>query len=183
MSRVVRIASSLNPSVVRGDYSRLRFPSAGVDRIHQMVAFSAEVKPQCRSEAPIRQRGIGATMKNWIWAACLTLGLAAGAGVLHAQRAGSGSSGGTFKNEVTIRVENGVRIITSNGIPGHETGKFPGAGNPNRISAQHYEFRVPADPKPAAKTTALRMQPFGVAVNGVVFDPGADEWWNGDRSS
>ena len=24
------------------------------------------------------------------------------------------------------------------------------------------------------------MYPFGVAVNGVVFDPGAAEWWNGD---
>jgi hypothetical protein len=28
----------------------------------------------------------------------------------------------------------------------------------------------------------MRMQPFGVAVNGVVFDPGAAEWWHGDRN-
>ena len=27
------------------------------------------------------------------------------------------------------------------------------------------------------------MQPFGIAVNGVVFDPGANEWWNHDRNS
>ncbi len=87
-----------------------------------------------------------------------------------------------FQNEVTITVEGGVRTIRSNGIPDHATGPFPGAGNPNTIAPQHYEYHVPADPKPAAETTAVRMQPFGVAVNGVVFDPGAAEWWNGDRS-
>src|SRR5216684_1255238 len=107
MSRTVRIASSLTPSIIRGDHSTLRCPSADVDCVHRMIAIFAEVKPRCRSKAPSRQRGIGATMKNRIWAACLTLGLAVGAGVLHAQRAGSGTSGGgTFKNEVTIRVEN-----------------------------------------------------------------------------
>lgn len=62
-------------------------------------------------------------------------------------------------------------------------GQFPGRGNPNTISQQKYEFRVPANPKPADKPTPLHMQPFGIAVNGVVFDPGAAEWWNGDRNS
>lgn len=88
-----------------------------------------------------------------------------------------------FENQVSIVVENGTRIIRSNGIPNHETGQFPGPGNPNTISPQNYEFHVPADPKPAEKATPLRMQPFGVAVNGVVFDPGAAEWWHGDRTS
>ena len=88
-----------------------------------------------------------------------------------------------FANEVSITVESGVRIIRSNGIPNHETGKFPNRGNPNTIAPQHYEFRMPAEPKAADKTTPLRMQPFGVAVNGVVFDPGAAEWWNGQRGS
>lgn len=88
-----------------------------------------------------------------------------------------------FSNQVTITVENDFRIIRSNGIPDHTTGHFPGPGNPNTISQQKYEFKVPANPKAADKTTPLRMQPFGVAVNGVVFDPGAAEWWNGDRNS
>jgi hypothetical protein len=87
-----------------------------------------------------------------------------------------------FASEVTITVENGVRTIKSNGIPNHETGQFPGRGNPNTIAQQQYEFHVPANPKVAEKTTPLRMQPFGIAVNGVVFDPGAAEWWNGDRN-
>src|SRR5260221_3582269 len=88
-----------------------------------------------------------------------------------------------FASDVTITVENDVRIIRSNGIPNHDTGQFPGRGNPNAIAQQKYEFRVPADPKPAEHLTPLRMQPFGVAVNGVVFDPGAAEWWNGNRNS
>jgi hypothetical protein len=88
-----------------------------------------------------------------------------------------------FASEVTITIENGTRIIRSNGIPNHLTGEFPNRGNPNTIAPQKYEFRMPADPKPAEHTTPLRMQPFGVAINGVVFDPGAAEWWNRDRSS
>lgn len=89
----------------------------------------------------------------------------------------------SFTNQVTITVEGDYRFIRSNGIPNHQTGQFPGAGNPNTISAQSYEFRVPANPKPADHPTKLRMQPFGVAVNGVVFDPFAAEWWDGDPSS
>jgi hypothetical protein len=88
-----------------------------------------------------------------------------------------------FASEVTITVEDGVRIIRSNGIPNHETGQFPNRGNPNTIALQRYEFRMPAEPKAADKPTALRMQPFGIAINGVLFDPGAAEWWNGDRAS
>jgi YHYH protein len=96
---------------------------------------------------------------------------------------GGGGGGAPFQNVVTISVEGDVRVIRANGIPDHQTGRFPGPGNPNTIGPQKYEFRVPLHPKPAEKTTALRMQPFGVAVNGVVFDPGAAEWWNGDRNS
>jgi hypothetical protein len=88
-----------------------------------------------------------------------------------------------YPAEVTIAVEGDVRVIRSNGIPAHETGQFPGRGNPNTIAPQRYEFRVPANPKAAERPTPLRMQPFGVAVNGVVFDPGAAEWWNGERQS
>ena len=86
----------------------------------------------------------------------------------------------SFPSDVSITVEGDYRIIRSNGIPNHAMGQFPNRGNPNTVSPQHYEFRVPANPKAADHTTRLRMQPFGVAVNGVVFDPGAAEWWNGD---
>ena len=85
--------------------------------------------------------------------------------------------------QVSITVEGEHRFIRANGLPDHPTGQFPGKGNPNRIGAQNYSFRVPANPVAAAKPTPLGMQPMGVAVNGVVFDPGATEWWNDDRST
>jgi YHYH protein len=86
------------------------------------------------------------------------------------------------KNEVSITVEGDYRIIRSNGIPDHPTGQFPNRGNPNAISPQRYNYRIPLHPAAATAPVRLRMQPFGVALNGVVFDPGAAEWWRGDRN-
>lgn len=84
---------------------------------------------------------------------------------------------------VSITVRGGVRIIESNGLPGHPVGRFPNRGNPHAIEAQSYRFEVPARPATAHHDTALGMHPFGVAVNGVPFDPGAAEWFRGDRGS
>ena len=89
---------------------------------------------------------------------------------------------GALKNEVSITVEGGYRVIRANGIPDHEPGQFPNRGNPNRLGAQNHTFRMPVKPQPAALPVPLGMHPFGVAVNGVVFDPGAAEWWRGDRN-
>lgn len=89
----------------------------------------------------------------------------------------------SFVSEVMIRVRDGVRQIMANGIPDHDIGEFPNRRNPNTISPQQYAFHVPAEPKVADKPKPLGMSAFGVAVNGVVFDPGAAEWWQGDRNS
>lgn len=86
-------------------------------------------------------------------------------------------------NRVQIRVEGGQRIIESNGIPNHVPGRFPNRNNPNTIKEQKYRYTMPADPRPAERTTRLGMHPFGIAVNGVVFDPAANEWWKRDRST
>jgi len=88
-----------------------------------------------------------------------------------------------YASSYTSTIEDGFRIIRANGIPDHQTGQFPNRGNPNSIRQQEYFFRVAASPKAAKKATPLGMQPFGVAVNGVVFDPRAAEWWNGARNS
>lgn len=90
-----------------------------------------------------------------------------------------------------IDVEHGHRHVTANGIPDHKTGRFPNRGNPNPIRVQRYEFLLPSDPKPANKITPLHRArgfgppnlPFGVAVNGVLIDPGTAEFWNGDRNA
>lgn len=83
-------------------------------------------------------------------------------------------------NRVKIEVRDGYRYIEANGIPDHQTGAFPNRGNPNRVSEQSYRFRVPVEPKQADNPTQLRHQPFGVAINGVVFDPATAEFWYGD---
>lgn len=88
-----------------------------------------------------------------------------------------------FKNEVAISERGSYRTIVANGIPDHSFGTFPNRNNPNRIVPQQYAFRVPSDPKPAAKPTPIGMNAFGVAINGVPFDPAAAEWFNRDPES
>ncbi|WP_234824294.1 YHYH protein [Bremerella cremea] len=83
-------------------------------------------------------------------------------------------------NRVTIEVVGDQRIIRANGIPAHPTGAFPNRGNPNPIAAQQYVFHVPAQPQMAEHITPLRMQDFGIGINGVPFDPGAAEWYQGN---
>lgn len=81
----------------------------------------------------------------------------------------------------TMQVVDDERIISANGIPDHHVGEFPGPGNPNPISAQRYDFVLDATPARAGRTTPARGIPFGIAVSGVVFDPGAAEWYKGQR--
>ena len=87
------------------------------------------------------------------------------------------------EGEVNIEQRGEFRYIESNGIPAHETGRFPNRRNPNRISEQRHAFRVALHPDEAQNTTPLGMWPFGVALNGVPFDPGAAEFWQRDRRS
>jgi len=85
-------------------------------------------------------------------------------------------------HQFQITVADHARIIQSNGIPDHETGTFPNPRNPNQILPQRHEYRVPIKPEAAAAPTPLRRAAFGVALNGVPFDPGTAEFWNGDRN-
>ncbi|MEM1052193.1 MAG: YHYH protein [Pseudomonadota bacterium] len=75
------------------------------------------------------------------------------------------------------------REIRANGIAAHLTGRFPNSGNPHRIATQRYNYRVPAAPSLTGTSQSAVAQVFGIAVNGVVFDPGANEFYRGDRSS
>lgn len=82
-------------------------------------------------------------------------------------------------NEVTMEVVGDQRFIVSNGIPNHNTGVFPNPGNPNRMSQQSHRYRVPANPVVADHITPMHGE-FGVAINGVPFDPGAGEFFAGE---
>jgi hypothetical protein len=94
------------------------------------------------------------------------------------------------QNQSTISESGAERSVRSNAIPDHLVGPFPSPGNPNRIAEQRYAFQIPANPRPQPQITWLHHpagaqgppnQPFGVALNGVLFDPGTAEFWRGDR--
>lgn len=87
-----------------------------------------------------------------------------------------------LNNQVTIKTDAQYRYIKSNGIPDHTPGQLPNNGNPNTISTQNHAYRVPLNPQLASKTTPMR-GPFGVALNGVPFDPATAEFYNNERSS
>lgn len=84
---------------------------------------------------------------------------------------------------IEIDAAAGYRYIRADGLPDHETGRFPNAGNPNSIRPQNYTMRVTLAPRRNAATTPSRVQPFGIAINGVLFDPGTAEFWNNDPRS
>ena len=86
-------------------------------------------------------------------------------------------------SQCIIKLVGDKRIIKSNGIPDHEIGRFPNRGNPNGIQAQNYHYEVALKPQVAVDATVLNRQPFGIALNGVLFDPGTAEFFQRDRNS
>jgi len=82
---------------------------------------------------------------------------------------------------VTIKTVGDFRVIESQDLPTHQTGQFPSRGNPNRISAQSFVFKMPLAPLRAEKPIAYHGYEFGVAINGVTFDPATGESWQGTR--
>jgi len=88
-------------------------------------------------------------------------------------------------NRVEILERGAHREVRANGIPSHPVGPFPNRANPNRITAQDHDFMIPSNPKSARHITPGRQAggPFGIALNGVLFEPGTAEFWKGDRTS
>ena len=83
-------------------------------------------------------------------------------------------------SEFSSTIEEGWRVIRANAISEHKTGMFPNAGNPNSISEQRIEVRVPAEPQLSDRAAPMPIGDFGYALNGVPFDPGAAEFWRGN---
>ena len=94
-----------------------------------------------------------------------------------------GGSAALPEGNVAITTNGAYRVIVSNGLPDHEPGQFPRRGNPNPIAAQSCQFRTALKPVAADKTTPTAPSSFGVALNGVPFEPGTAEFWNNDRRS
>lgn len=85
--------------------------------------------------------------------------------------------------KLSVREEGAWRVIEANGIPAHATGAFPNADNPHRIEDQDRVWRLALEPKGPRKAADCGMDVWGVAVNGVPFDPGTAEFWKGDPRS
>lgn len=98
-------------------------------------------------------------------------------------RAGRSNGKVEAAHEVTVETTGTERIIRSNGWPDHQPGEFPRRGNPNRLAEQEYEFRMTLKPEVAERPRPAQRAFFGVALNGVPFEPGTAEVWNHDRSS
>lgn len=90
---------------------------------------------------------------------------------------------GLPESRVAIRAEGEKRIVESNAIPNHETGPFPNPGNPNSIRPQSIHYEMPLHPKEASSLTDAGHMIFGVAINGVSFDPATAEFWHRDFRS
>lgn len=83
----------------------------------------------------------------------------------------------------TISEDGRYRRINANGYPNKPPGQFPNRNNPHSISKKNYKLKVPISPKKNARPTNAQGAVFGIAVNGVVLDPGTAEYWQNNRRS
>jgi len=90
-------------------------------------------------------------------------------------------NGDAFTSTASWTCSGTTRSLTGNGIPDHTTGVFPGAGNPNRISAQSVTFSARTNPVQTA--TGQQAMVVGYALNSVKFDPGTAGTCGGTETS
>ena len=142
---------------------------------------------------PVSRRGfllgsLGSSLVVTIWG---TTGLLLRTSPSHAAEAFVADVTGaySFKDATTgcrvrVTLSNGIRRIRANGLPNHSTGQFPNAGNPKSVLPQDYDFSLPLNPTREGGSVAYSIpQPFGIAVNGVLFDPLAAEWYENNPNS
>ena len=99
----------------------------------------------------------------------------------------------SLRSDSRHEIKRGAKEISvnANGIPEHKVGRFPNRSNPHTIWAQRHNFKIPTNQKPSGKSIPLHNDtgrgppntPFGIALNGVLFDPGTAEFFMGNRQS
>ncbi|MEO0472625.1 MAG: YHYH protein [Bacteroidota bacterium] len=75
----------------------------------------------------------------------------------------------SFGTKTRVSLNDDKRIMKTNSLPNHQTGSFPNAGNPNRISAQEKTYEFPVKPVYTGEARWIR-EP-GIALNGIKFEP------------
>lgn len=78
-----------------------------------------------------------------------------------------------------MRIVGNKRVFMSDGLPSHQTGQFPNRGNPNQIKAQSIQVEMPLNP--VKNTVAQDIRALGIALNGVLFEPGTAECFGQTR--
>lgn len=86
-------------------------------------------------------------------------------------------------SKLNISVVGDRRVLKSNSISNHKTGRFPGRGNPNEISVQNINVSLPMRPLKNRQPGFYQLGTFGISMNGVIFEPQAAEWYRGRRGS
>lgn len=84
--------------------------------------------------------------------------------------------------QLSIDEAGGYRFIKTDSLPDHQTGQFPGRGNPHSITTHNRSYRVKLEPTTFKSQTPVGHNLFGVALNGVVFDAATAEYWNNNRN-
>ncbi|WP_417671865.1 YHYH protein [Roseibium sp.] len=82
-----------------------------------------------------------------------------------------------------ITVDGNKRRIRANGYPNKAPGQFPNRNNPHSISKKNYNLKVPLNPQKSGRSTNAQSAVFGIALNGVVMEPGTAEFWQNNRRS
>ena len=97
-----------------------------------------------------------------------------------------------FESSASITLNESSRLITANAIPDHKIGSFPNSGNPNKLSEQNKSYSMPLLPIRSNELTYLYDRAidhgrpnyiFGVALNGVKFEPTANEYFYGQNGT
>lgn len=86
-------------------------------------------------------------------------------------------------SNVAISDSSGFRTISGDALPNHRHGRFPNPTNPNIITPQDDSHRVPLNPKISDHWREVELAAFGIAINGILLEPNAAEWWQDDRNS
>lgn len=86
-------------------------------------------------------------------------------------------------NQVQQSLSGSQRTIRTNTLPDHAVGRFPNRGNPHRIRSRNKVYKLSTSPRMGPAKPLQLAQLFGVAVNGIPFDPGAAEFWRGNPRS
>lgn len=87
----------------------------------------------------------------------------------------------TLTPQVHFYLQGEERCVDANGIPDHDVGDFPNAGNPNTIKAQTLHYCFPAHPVKSDQKKEIHGT-VGIALNGVPIRPGTADYWDPSTS-